>query len=146
MDKYEKKRIGLYMDGKTLELCDLNGQKADARNRSEFISKAVEFYSICLTKDLTARMLAPALENLVADNVNKAAARVSNNLFRLSVEISVLAHMIAYAYEIDDDTLSNLYDDCVREVKQTYGNVKLIDIVKKVNDSNLGFFEKYGVE
>ncbi len=32
------------------------------------------------------------------------------------------------------------------QFKQTYGNVKLIDIVKKVNDSNLGFFEKYGVE
>ncbi len=43
--------------------------------------------------------------------------------FKLAVEISKLAHVIAYSHDIDEQTLEKLHLKCLDEVKRINGAV-----------------------
>ena len=54
---------------------------------------------------------------------------MANNLFRLSVEISMMMHLLATTLEITDEELHRLRGRCVAEVKRTRGKIRLDDAV-----------------
>ena len=54
---------------------------------------------------------------------------MANNLFRLSVEISMMMHLLATTLDITDEELHRLRGRCVTEVKRTRGKIRLDDAV-----------------
>lgn len=50
---------------------------------------------------------------------------MANNLFRLSVEIGIMIHLLATTLEVTDDELYRLRGRCVSEVKKTQGGISL---------------------
>ena len=56
--------------------------------------------------------------------------RIARLLFKLAVETSMMMNVLAAGMEISEEDLRQLRARCVREVKQTNGNISLKDAVK----------------
>lgn len=81
MNESNKKRIGVYFDKETIELCDAGLALTQARSRSEFISDAVEFYTTVLMKDHTTKVLTPVLESVIRASILNTENRLSSIIF-----------------------------------------------------------------
>lgn len=101
----------------------------DMRNNSEFISKAVDFYIGYLSSKNTTNFLSQTLLGSIQGTLQNTENRVANNLFRLSVEISMMMHLLATTLEVTDDELYRLRGRCISEVKKTKGKISLDDAV-----------------
>lgn len=56
--------------------------------------------------------------------------RIGRLLFKLSMEKSILMHIIAHGTDINLETLKNLRDRCVQDVMLTHGQISFKDILK----------------
>ena len=56
--------------------------------------------------------------------------RMASLLFKMSVEMSMMLHVIASNNDIDEKTLSMLRGMCVKEVRSIRGTVSFDDAVK----------------
>ena len=95
--------------------------KDNCKSRSEFIEKALSFYMGYLGTEDISSYLSKALLASIQGTLQKTENRVANNLFRLSVEISMM--------DITDEELHRLRGRCVTEVKRTRGKIRLDDAV-----------------
>ncbi len=57
--------------------------------------------------------------------------RIARLLFKLTVEISMMMHVLAAGLEIDSSQLDALRGRCVQEVKRTNGTINLKDTLLK---------------
>ena len=84
-----------------------------------------------LVKDLCAiDYLPPALVAALRGTVEDSEHRIARLLFKLAVETSMMMNVLAAGMEISEEDLRQLRARCVREVKQTNGNISLKDAVK----------------
>ena len=51
-------------------------------------------------------------------------------MYKLAVETSKLSHVIAYSYEVEEETLRKLQAKCAEEVKRINGAVKFEEAYK----------------
>lgn len=102
----------------------------NAKSRSEFIEKALQFYMGYLasenTTDYLSKVLVSAIQGVLRETENKN----SSNLFRLSVELAMMMNILAAGLEISDEDLRKLRGRCVNEVKKTRGKISMEDAVK----------------
>ena len=56
--------------------------------------------------------------------------RNSSNVFRLSVEMSMMMNILAVGLEISDEDLKKLRGRCVNDVKKTKGKISIENAVK----------------
>ncbi len=74
--------------------------------------------------------LPPALVAALRGTVEDSEHRIARLLFKLAVETSMMMNVLAAGMEISEEDLRQLRARCVREVKQTNGNISLKDAVK----------------
>lgn len=101
----------------------------DMKNHTEFVSKAVDFYIGYLNSQSGTAFLSQTLLGAIQGTLQTTENRVANNLFRLSVEISMMMHLLATTLEVTDEELHRLRGRCVAEVKRTRGKIRLDDAV-----------------
>ena len=82
-----------------------------------------------------ALRITPETQQLVKDlcargTVEDSEHRIARLLFKLAVETSMMMNVLAAGMEISEEDLRQLRARCVREVKQTNGNISLKDAVK----------------
>lgn len=122
-----KKRTAIWLYPQTFEKMDNVINDDNFKSRSEFIEKAIDFYIGYLnTKDSTyflSENLVTALKSTVKNTEN----RMANNLFRLTVEMSVMMNILAEGLEVDREPLSILRENCIKEIKSTNGRVAFED-------------------
>lgn len=122
-----KKRTAIWLYPQTFEKMDNVINDDNFKSRSEFIEKAIDFYIGYLnTKDSTyflSENLVTALKSTVKNTEN----RMANNLFRLTVEMSVMMNILAEGLEVDREQLSILRGNCIKEIKSTNGRVAFED-------------------
>lgn len=102
----------------------------DMKNHTEFVSHAVDFYIGYLNSKSSTTYLSQNLLGAIQGTLQNTENRVASNLFRLSVEISMMMHLLAASLDIADDDLRRLRGRCVTEVKKTRGKIKLDDAVE----------------
>ena len=56
--------------------------------------------------------------------------RMANILFKNTVELSMVLHVLAATHNINDDTLRELRRMCIDDVKKINGTISLSDAVK----------------
>ena len=128
--KNNKERTAVWMYPETMDRMDGWLEQDNCKSRSEFIEKALGFYMGYLgTEDVTS-YLSKALLSSVEGTLQKTENRVASNLFRLSVEISMMMHLLATTLDITDEELNRLRGRCVAEVKKTRGKIRLDDAVE----------------
>lgn len=120
----------MWLYPETMERMDSMLKEDNARSRSEFIERALQFYMGYLisenTTDYLSKVLVSAIQGVLRETENKN----SGNLFRLSVEMAMMMNILAAGLEISDEDLRKLRGRCVNEVKKTRGKISMEDAVK----------------
>lgn len=128
--KNTKERTAIWLYPETMERLDGWVTQDNCKSRSEFVEKALSFYMGYLSSEDITDYLSKALLSSIQGTLQNTENRVANNLFRLSVEISMMMHLLATTLEVTDDELRSLRGRCVAEVKKTRGKIKLDDAVQ----------------
>ena len=122
-----KRRFQLWLKPSTLRLADKLFEDDNCASRSEFIEKAILFYAGYISaqdgRAYLSNVITSTLKGIVAESTNQ----ISKMLFKQSVELAMLMNIIAATQDIDQDMLSRLRGECVKEVKRTNGNFSFKD-------------------
>ncbi len=120
----ERTRIHTRISPDTQRKMETAMPNANCRNQNEFVEKAIRFYSDHIISQEVTDFLAPALVDALRATVQGSENRIARLLFKLTVEISMMMHVLAAGLEIDDSQLDDLRWRCVQEVKKTNGGIK----------------------
>ena len=104
---------------------------ANCRSRNEFVEEAIRFYSDHIISQEVTDFLAPALVSALRATVQGSETRISRLMFKLTVEISMMMHVLAMGLEVNTDQLDQLRWQCVQEVKKTNGGIKFKDVLQE---------------
>lgn len=126
----EKVRVGFYIEKELIERADELLDFAGARSRNEFAAEAMKFYIGFLNSRKAEDYLLQSLSSVMTGTVHDSENRLARMDFKLAVEISKLAHVVAYSHDVDEDALRKLHVKCVEEVKRINGAVQFEDAYK----------------
>ena len=121
MEKKEKQAVWLYPRTKELMVDHLKA--ANATSQSDFIEKAIRFYSgylDCTSSNMTD-YLGHVLTSIIDGIVKGSEYRINRGLFKLAVESAMQSHIIAALNDVDDETIDDLRGMCVDEVAHING-------------------------
>lgn len=105
-------------------------QLANCQSRSEFAEKALHFYMGYLVSDDITEYMSRALLTALRGMLDVNDDRMRSLLFKLSVEINMLMHVVAAHFKDDVDDLRALRGYAVNEVKRTYGRISFDSAVR----------------
>ena len=125
-----KNRTAVWLYPETIERMDMLLESDNAKSRSEFIEKALQFYMGYLTSENSTEYFSKVLISAMQGLLRESENRNSGNLFRLSVEMSMMMNILAAGLEISEDDMRKLRGRCVNEVKKTKGKISMEDAVK----------------
>lgn len=126
----EKTFTGVYTDKETLARINAALPAANCRTRNEFINKAIQFYLTYLNNQSSSEYLTPALESVIAGKIGATENRIARVLFKLSVELAMMMHVVAVTNEIQPQDLADLRKLCVDEVSKLGGKYTFEDAVR----------------
>ncbi len=101
--------------------------EANAKSKSDFICKAVDFYIGYLKQQKNINYLAPVLARSIKNEVRSVEKNICEMLFKLSVEQAINSNLIAAEYDIDSNLLDELRDSCAKAVAGTNGLITFKD-------------------
>ena len=104
---------------------------ANCRSQNEFVETAVRFYCDYLAAEDVANFLPPIFVHAMRDTIRCSEDRISRLLFKLTVEISMMMHVLAEGLEINNNQLDALRWRCVQEVKKTNGSITFKETLEK---------------
>ena len=104
---------------------------ANCRSQNEFVEEALRFYCAYLTTQDTTEFLPPIFVHAMRGTIQCSEDRIARLLFKLTVEISMMMHVLAAGLEIDSTQLDALRWRCVQEVKKTNGAITFKDTLVK---------------
>ena len=125
-----KKRTAVWLYPETIEKMDNLLERDNCKSRSEFIDKALNFYMGYLVSEDTTGYLSKILISAIQGTLKETENRNSSNLFRLSVEMSMMMNILAAGLEINEEELHSLRGRCVQQVKKTRGKVSMEEAIK----------------
>ena len=126
----DKNKFALWAYPETLERVEKLYREDGCKSRSEFIEKAINFYCGYLTAENYREYFPSVIVSTVKGSLDSFENRMASLLFKTAVELSMMLHMTAANYDIDEEMLSRLRGMCVKEVKRLHGTVSLDDAVK----------------
>lgn len=127
----KKERIPAWLYPSTLKAIDKAMYQANCKSRSEFLEHAAQMYAGYISADSAVEYLPAALVAALRATVEGSEMRISRLLFKLTVEIGMMMHVLAAGLEIDNSQLDELRWQCVQEVKKTNGGIKFKDVLRE---------------
>ena len=129
-----KVKFAMRIKPETQELVRQWYEKDNCQSQNEFIEKAIHFYVEHLAAEESSRFLPSALVAALRSTVQGSENRIARLLFKLTVEISMMMHVLAAGLEIDASQLDDLRWQCVQEVKKVNGGISFKDTLKQHED------------
>lgn len=126
-EEKSKVRKAIYIETDILELVDSLLQQADVKSRNEFLNQALKFYIGYLTSAKIENYMLSSISSVMHATVKDSENRMARAMFKLAVETSKLANVIAYSQEIDEESMGKLHVKCMEEVKRVNGVIKFED-------------------
>ena len=127
----KKERIPAWLYPSTLKAIDKAMYRANCKSRSEFLENAAQMYAGYISADSAVEYLPAALVSALRATVQGSETRISRLLFKLTVELSMMMHVLAAGLEIDNSQLDDLRWRCVQEVKKTNGGISFKDTLRE---------------
>ena len=123
----EKTSKGVALTEAQWERCDRLANELGCRSRNAFIRDAVDFYCSWLEKEQSERFLTPALESVISAKIRDSEERISRNLYKVAVDLSILAKIVLDrdGGGYDPDVLEEYRMDSIREVSETNGAIRM---------------------
>lgn len=125
-----KKKFALWIHPSTIEKVDRLYKLDNCRSKSEFIEKAVQFYSGYVTAQDGRDYFPEAIVSTVQGTLDSFENRMASLMFKNAVELAMLMHVSAANFHVNDETLSRLRGKCVSDVKRLNGHITFDDAVK----------------
>ena len=129
-DETHSVRLGVYLDRDLVDRCDAALPKANAGSRSELIADALTFYLAWLDTGDYSKVLTPALESVIDARIKATEKNIGKVLFNISVELGLLQHVVAASQHYSSNTISDLRNVCIDEIKETHGVLPFENAVK----------------
>lgn len=133
-EEKSKVRKAFYIEEDILEQVDSLLQQADVKSRNEFLNQALKFYIGYLTSAKIENYMLSSISSVMHATVKDSENRMARAMFKLAVETSKLANVIAYSKEIDEESMGKLHVRCMEEVKRINGAVKFEDAYEYQHD------------
>lgn len=126
----KKEKYNIYVKPETMEKAEELYKQTGYRSRSEFIERAIRFYSGFVTaenyRDYFSEIVVTTLQGMLDCFEN----RMARMLFKNAVEISMLLHVVAADTNIDEGSLTRLRGKCIRDVKSSQGMITFDEALK----------------
>lgn len=105
-------------------------QTDNCSTKNEYIEKAIRFYTGYLDAQSASDYLPRLISETLEANMGALGDRIGRLLFKLTVEESMMMHIIACDTDIDAPTLDRLRGRCVMDTKRTNGEISFKEILK----------------
>lgn len=125
-----KQKFVLKIDPEILKMVEKNYKEDGCGCRSAFIEKAILFYCGYLTADNYREYFPNVILSTTKGMLDSLENRMANLLFKNTVELSMILHVLAATHNISEDTLSELRRMCIDDVKKINGSISLADAVQ----------------
>lgn len=133
LQKENKRRFTLWVKPSVLALAEENHTKDNCQSVSEFIEKAITFYSGYVTSERNQEYLPSIIISTLKSIIRESDNRQNRNLFKLAVEMSMMMNVLATLKGVSKQDLDALRGYCVEEVKRLNGTITLKDAVEWQN-------------
>ena len=111
-------------------------KKDDCSSQSEFIEKAVIFYSGYIHAQNTGVFLPQTLSSMIEGIIKATENRLARVTFKLALEVCMMMHIFAELNELPEAYLNKLRGKCVKEIKKSIGALNLNNAVKSHDEFN----------
>ena len=117
------KRMTIWIDENLVETMDLLKIKEDMKNQSDFINRAVEFYSGYLLSRNSTKYISDILIGQMEGIVKSSENRIQRQLIHNTTELNMLLNLKAYETDLNEDIIENLRKTSLKEVVKTSGAI-----------------------
>lgn len=122
-----KNKFALWISPDVRELVDANYKADCCRSRSDYIEKAIRFYTGYLHAEKAADYLPRVLSSILERCLTRFSDRMGRLLFKQSVESNVVCHLLAEDVDMSYEEYEHLRNECIQEVKQCHGELNFMD-------------------
>ena len=127
--KEKKQKFALWVYPSTMEVLEKYLEKSGCRSKSDFIEKAILFYSGFLAAQTYQGYLPNVVISCMKGSLGSFERHTSNILFKVAVELSMMNFLLASAHRVSRENMDSLRNLCIREVKSYNGSITLEDAV-----------------
>lgn len=125
--KEVKKKHSVWLSESAWADVEHHYQADNCSTKNEYIEKAIQFYSGYLDTEHAEEYLPRVLADVLEGKLGALGKRMGHLIFKLVVEENLMGNLLAAGMEVDLDTLRKTRVRCVREVKETNGEIDLED-------------------
>lgn len=125
-----KNKFALWIYPETRKLVKDWYKKDNCQSQSEFIEKAIKFYTGYISAEEGMRFLPAAITSAMTGMMDSLENRMARLIFKLTVEMSMMMNILASNADFDEDTLRRLRGKCIGDVKKSVGSVTFEDVAK----------------
>ena len=131
--KEQKRKFALWIKESTLDLTKQYREQADCKSQSEFIEKAIRFYVEYLAMENCSYIVPNIITSTLKDITKESDNRQGRLLFKIAVELSMLANIIAGERKFPPHQIADLRAECINEVKRLNGTLTFEEAVEWQN-------------
>ncbi len=128
--KKENKKHSVWLSESAWTEVESRYRRDNCSTRNEFIEKAIRFYSGYLNTESADAYLPRVLADVLEGKLSAFGKRMGHLLFKLAVDQNLMGNILAADIEIDPDQLRKARVRCVKEVKETNGEISFEDTVR----------------
>ena len=128
--KTQNNRFALYISDGALDMARQWYEADNCSCISEYIEKAVQFYSGYMATDKNENYVSDVVLSTLKGIMDDTENRHNGSLFRIAVELSMIKNILAIKNGISDLSLDKLRSDCIKEVRQINGSLSYEEAIK----------------
>ena len=126
-----KEKFALWITPECKQLVDDCYADDQCQSRSEYIEKAILFYTGFLYAEKADRYLPKVLQQILSGTLDRFAERIGRQLFKLAVEQNVSNHILASDTDIDAARYMKMHTLSMEQVKGTNGKISFVDVLQQ---------------
>lgn len=130
----EREKLSVRLEPELRERLDRCYTMDGSRSRREYIENAIRFYPDYQEMQGTQSLLPKEIATALDGRLGMLEDRMSSLLFKQSVELDMVAGILARAIEMDEEALRRLRAESVKNVKQTNGRISLEQRMRREDD------------
>ena len=125
--KKENKKHSVWLSESAWTEVESRYRRDNCSTRNEFIEKAIRFYSGYLDAEHADEYLPRVLADVLEGKLGALGKRMGHLLFKLAVEEALMGNLVAAGMDVALDTLRKTRVRCVKEVRETNGEIDMDD-------------------
>lgn len=122
-ENFESK--GVRLRPEQWRLCTQMCQEFEYKNYSEFLREAIDFYADWKMRGTTEKVITPEMESIVKTTIGKTKDRISQLLFKNTVELHLLTRLIYHDFNYKPEEVQAVRNEAIRLAGDTNGSLNL---------------------